>query len=74
MNRVLNIRTKASIDDLRFYKNKRITGVDVRFQNTKAKKINTYLPFEIFKKNDLFANADIAKRDSQDVLYFKIQT
>ena len=59
MKTEINIKAKTSLEDLAYYKRKRVIEVDVRFQNVHLKKINPLLPFDLFKKNDIFANADM---------------
>ena len=59
MKKILNIKNRAETEEVLFQlKNKKYLGIDVRFSNVHLIKINTLLGFNLFKKNDLFANSE----------------
>ena len=58
MIHIINLRSKEALDDLTQFKNKQYVMCDVRFENIHLRKINELIRFNLFEKNDLFANSD----------------
>lgn len=58
MNKVINIKSKKAINEIKQFQNKKYSRLDIRFENVHLREINKLLPFSLFEKNDLFINSD----------------
>lgn len=57
MNKVINIKTKKAIKEIREFKIKKYTPVDVKFENIHLRELNKLTSVELFDKNDLYINS-----------------
>ena len=57
MNKIINIKNKKSINEIKVFKDKVFVPVDVRFENVHIKRLNEIIKFELFSKNDLYINS-----------------
>ena len=57
MNKIINIKKKKSIDDIKVFKDKVFVPVDVKFENVHLKELNALIGSELFSKNDLYINS-----------------
>ena len=57
MNKIINIKSKKAISEIKAFKDKRYSMIDIRFKNANLRRINALLSFELFYKNDLFINS-----------------
>ena len=57
MNKIINIKTKKSIDDIAEFKDNDFAPCDIRFTNIHLKELNKILKIELFSKNDLYVNS-----------------
>lgn len=57
MNKIINIKNKKAIDEIKVFKDKVFVPVDVRFENVHIKRLNEIIKFELFSKNDLYINS-----------------
>lgn len=57
MNKIINIKSRKAIDEIEKFKEKKYDMLDVRFENTNLKDLNSFVGFELFSKNDLFVNS-----------------
>ena len=57
MNKVINIKNKKAIKEIRQLGDKLLSNSDIKFENVHLKKINKLLPHELFSKNDLYINS-----------------
>ena len=57
MNKIINIKTKKSIDDIAEFKDNDFAPCDIKFTNVHLKKLNKILTIELFSKNDLYVNS-----------------
>lgn len=57
MNKIINIRSSKAISEIKRFKKKKISLIDIKFENAHLKEINKLVGFTIFSKNDLFINS-----------------
>ena len=57
MNKIINIKTKKSIDEIEEFKDRIFAQCDVKFTNVHLKKLNKITNVELFAKNDLYINS-----------------
>ncbi len=58
MINIINIKNNRAEKQLNILKERKTTKLDIRFSNVHLIRINTLLGFNLFKKNDLFANSE----------------
>lgn len=54
---VINIKSKKAIKEIALFRAKNYALHDIRIKNIELKRINDYLNFRLFYKNDLFINS-----------------
>ncbi len=57
MNKIINIKSKKSILDIKKFKDKKYSLIDIKFENIHLKDINKFVLFELFDKNDLYISS-----------------
>jgi len=57
MNKIINIKTKKSIDEIAEFKNKEFSPCDIKFTNVHLKQLNEVINFKLFDKNDLYVSS-----------------
>ena len=57
MNTVINIKNDDALDIITKFKDKEYVMCDIRFENVHMKRVNALIKYELFSKNDLFANS-----------------
>ena len=57
MNKTINIKTNKAIKEIREYRDKQFSPIDIKFINVHLKELNKILNFELFSKNDLYINS-----------------
>ena len=57
MNKIINIKSNKDIKEIREFKNKNFSPIDVKFTNVHLKELNKIINFELFTKNDLYINS-----------------
>ncbi len=57
MNKIINIRSKKSIDDIAEFKDNDFAPCDIKFTNVHLKDLNKILKKDLFSKNDLYVNS-----------------
>ena len=57
MNKIINIKNKKAVDEIRRFKEKKFSMIDVKFENVHLREINKLLSFVLFEKNDLYVNS-----------------
>ena len=57
MNKIINIKNKKAINQIKVFKLKRYSLIDIKFENIHLKNLNKIIHFELFNKNDLYINS-----------------
>ena len=58
MNVLINLgKREEAINDVSFFKNKRITSIDIKFENVHLCYVNEILERTVFRKNDLYIDS-----------------
>lgn len=57
MNKIINIKTKKSINEIQVFSEKIFVPVDIKFENVHLRKLNKLIGNEVFSKNDLYINS-----------------
>ena len=57
MNKTINIKNNKAIKEIRAFKDKQYSMMDIRFQNVHLRKINELVRLNIFSKNDIYINS-----------------
>lgn len=57
MNKIINIKNKKAIDEIKVFKDKVFVPIDVKFENTHLKELNKLIGRDLFSKNDLYINS-----------------
>lgn len=57
MNKVINIKNKKAIKEIRQLGDKLLSNSDVKFENVHLRRLNEIMAYDVFSKNDLYINS-----------------
>ena len=57
MNKIINIKTNKAIKEIRNFRDKKYSLVDIKIKNVHLRELNKLMSFELFDKNDLYINS-----------------
>ena len=57
MIRIINLKSKKAIREIKRFQNRLKSQIDIKFENVHLRRLNAFFHYELFKKNDLFMNS-----------------
>ena len=57
MNKIINIKTNKAIKEIRNFRDKKYSLIEIKIKNVHLRELNKLMSFELFDKNDLYINS-----------------